>query len=168
MCQWKLRGLTAARCKGGLFWLLDIRRHRLYSTKAGAVTIGWVTSAVHTALLLKQITHPHSSGSYSEKGFTFLQEHNTDVQSFRLGTRKCLIHQKYADLWGCLVAAPTSRSPQQVRRLIHFQHNELCTGVLRSDQTKNRGGNDLIFCSINTFLFGSCAMCHAAAVALFM
>lgn len=33
---------------------------------------------------------------------------------------------------------------------------------------QNQGGNDLIFCSINTFLFGSCAMCHAAEVAIFM
>lgn len=33
---------------------------------------------------------------------------------------------------------------------------------------QNQGGNDLIFCSINTFLFGSRAMCYAAAAAIFM
>lgn len=30
---------------------------------------------------------------------------------------------------------------------------------------QNRGAHDLIFCFINTFLFGSGAMCHAAAAA---
>lgn len=38
--------------------------------------------------------------------------------------------------------------------LVRYQHNERPTGALRLHRTKNRGARDLIFCFINTFLFG--------------